>query len=70
MVEMRWLLKERSPEEMALIIEGSVDQHYQVLQYRVFRTHRIEGDIATPIADWAQGWSEWMDVEKVIEKPW
>ena len=39
----------------------------RVLQFRVFRTYRVEGNHAIGLADWADdyGWSDWQDVPEV-----
>ena len=60
MVEMRWLQRPgpfQQPDSKLVYME-------KVLQYRQFRTHRIEGGKAIELADWSDdyGWSEWIDV--------
>lgn len=62
MVEMRWYTHPSVPTGGSEFAAG-----VRVLQYRVYRMHRMEGTRAVPIADWSDnfGWSEWMDVPEV-----
>lgn len=38
------------------------------LQFRIFRTHRIEGNRAISLADWSEdyGWSMWVLVPTIV----
>ncbi len=67
MIEMRWV--KRDPDEGFERMPGITDSvgMVRILQYRVFRTHRMEGNHATELVDWAQEWSPWMDVPVAAE---
>ena len=75
MVEMRWI--ERLEPSWVGVPEGGepyMASTTRVLQYRVFRTHRITSDrryaFAAELESWADdyGWTDWMDVELADEE--
>ena len=68
MMEMRWYTRE------GLTFRNTEGDEWKgvgirTLQYRVFRTHRIDGDHAVKLLSWSDdyGWSDWMDVPEVHE---
>lgn len=61
MIELRWVIAPRKKFDHT---EGrEYTAHERVLQYRYYKMHEISGDTYMhKLADWAMGWTEWMDV--------